>query len=267
MSAQIWKIMDQSLVWEVKPGQVHCDRIEFSGLHCDMIVQYGVREDGGLLLARQAYFPMLRTIPNDTHGTFCFDAKEVAPLLVKNAVQIVEYPRVIRIDGTLTVESDTKEGFSVMRRLFPSVDRRFAVERIRVCATEAVKLSVSLPNTFVHSYGRGTKGVYVATIAHTAPETFSLEIGDCIEFDVFYTARIANEKLLLPNGAEEELKRRARISALCDEALVLETGCEEIDVMTRFAKLRAGESIFETLTGNYHSPGGGPFYGAVIITC
>ena len=32
--------------------------------------------------------------------------------------------------------------------------------------------------------------------------------------------------------------------------------------MTRFAKLRAGESIFETITGKYHSPGGRSYYAA-----
>ena len=33
-------------------------------------------------------------------------------------------------------------------------------------------------------------------------------------------------------------------------------------MMTRFAKLRAGESFFDTFTGKYHSPGGGSYYAA-----
>jgi len=132
MSTQIWRIAEKALIWDVKPGQIHSDNIEMSGLYCDIIVTYGVRADGGLLLSRQCYFPMLRTIPNNTHATFCFDSKEIAPVLIKNGEPLIEYPRVISIDGTLMVESDTKEGVSVVRRLFPSVDRRFAVER--VCA-------------------------------------------------------------------------------------------------------------------------------------
>lgn len=262
MSTQIWRIEENALIWDVKPGQSHTDKLEMSGLYCDFLVTYSVRADGGLSLSRQCYFPMLRTIPNDTHATFCFNSGEIAPTLIKNGESLTEYPRTIRIDGALTVDSDTKEGVSVVRRLFPSADRRFAVERVRVQASEAVTLSVSLPNEFIHSYGRGTKGVYVSTIYHTAPETLSLEAGECAEFDVFYTSRIANEVMSLPNGAEEEQKRYSRVSALCDAALVLETGCEELDVMTRFAKLRAGESIFETLTGKYHSPGGQSYYAA-----
>ena len=70
MSEQIWRIAEKALVWDVKPGQIHSDNIEMSGLYCDIIVTYGVRADGGLLLSRQFYFPMLRTIPNNTHATF-----------------------------------------------------------------------------------------------------------------------------------------------------------------------------------------------------
>ncbi len=262
MSKQIWNINDKTLVWEVEQGELHRDTIEMSGLACDLIVQYGTREQGELFLSRQCYFPMLRTIPNNTHATFCFGVGETYPVLQKDGERVIEYPRRVRLDGILTVESETTVGCSVERRLFPSVDGRFAVERVRLHADEAVTLTLSLPNVFVHSYGRGTKGVYVSTIRHTAPERLSLAVGESAEFDVFYTARIANEPLPTPNGAEEEEKRRARVSALCDRQLVLETGCEKLDLMMRFAKLRAGESIFETLTGKYHSPGGGRYYAA-----
>ena len=263
MSEQIWRIDGQSLIWEVGSDQCHSDNIEMSGLYCDLIVQYGVREDGSLLLTRHFYFPMLRTIPNNTHGTFCFALREEdRPALVKNGVRVAEYPKRFVLDGVLTVESDTREGVSVTRRLFPSVDRRFAVERVRVRASEAASLTISLPNESVHSYGRGTKGVYVSKIFHTAPPQLSLSAEESVEFDIFYTSEIANEHLELPCGVEEETKRRARVSQLCDGALVLETGCSELDTMVRFAKLRAGESIFETLTGKYHSPGGHRYYAA-----
>lgn len=262
MAEQFWKIDNNALVWDVKAHPIHEDRIEMAGLYCATQYDYGVHEDGSLLISQAIYFPMLRTIPNNTHGTFCFAPKEERPLLQKNGEAIKEYPHTIRLDGILTVESSTGEGFSVERRFFPSADRRFSVERVRICAEESVTLTLSLPNEFVHSYGRGTKGVYVCTICHTAPESIVLAAGECVEFDIFYTARIANEKLSLPNGREEESKRRARVSALCDGSLILETDCEELDVMTRFAKLRAGESIFETMTGKYHSPGGRAFYAA-----
>ncbi len=262
MAEQIWKIEEKRLVWQVMSGQIHRDKIEMSGLYCDVIVSYGVKEGGGLLLSRQCYFPMLRTIPNNTHATFCFDVGELTPVLTKNGAPLTEYPRVIAFDGTLTVESDTTEGVYVTRRLFPSVDRSLMVERVSVRADLDGTFSLSYPKEFVHSYGRGTKGVYVCTMYHTAPEAFTLRAGECMEFDVFYTARIANESILLPSGAQEEGKRYARVRELCDQALVLDSGCEELDTMTRLAKLRAGESIFDTITGKYHSPGGCAYYAA-----
>ena len=90
-----------------------------------------------------------------------------------------------------------------------------------------------------------------------------LPAGESVEFAIYYTAAIANETLPPPDGRAELEKRMARVAALCDGALVLRTGNAELDTMTRFAKLRAGESIFETLTGKYHSPGGQAYYAAI----
>jgi hypothetical protein len=45
--------------------------------------------------------------------------------------------------------------------------------------------------------------------------------------------------------------------------LTLTTGNDLLDTMFRFAKLRAGESIFRTKGGDVHSPGGGSYYAAV----
>ena len=42
MSEQIWSIQEDALVWKIKPGQIHRDNIEMSGLYCDAIVEYGV---------------------------------------------------------------------------------------------------------------------------------------------------------------------------------------------------------------------------------
>ena len=196
MSEQIWKIEEKKLVWNVKSKQVHRDKIEMSGLYCDSIIEYGVYENGELFLSQCHYFPMLRTIPNNTHGTFCFALKEDRPFLMKSGERIAEYPRAFQLDGALTVENATTENFSVTHRFFPSVDSRFAVERIRIHAEKALELTLSLPNEFVHSYGRGTKGVYISTIFHTAPDVISLSSGESAEFDIFLD-RIGIEEVVL----------------------------------------------------------------------
>jgi len=114
----------------------------------------------------------------------------------------------------------------------------------------------------VHAYGRGTKGVYIARINHTAPEMICLSAGEETTYAIFYSADIAGQKHLLPDAMEELAARRERIAQLCDTSLVLDCENKELDIMARFAKLRAGESIFETLSGKFHSPGGRAYYAA-----
>ena len=264
MAKSFWSIENNTLVWRVADGEPHTDDIEMSGLRCDCIVSYGVKEDGSLALSQKCFFPALRTIPNNTHATYCFALGEDERVrLLRNGTPVREYPEVFRFDGVLTVESKTDGKARIVRRFFPSADLRFAVELVRITAEAAADWSLSAPAEAVHAYGRGTKGVYLSKIYHSAPDVMPLPAGESVEFAIFYTAVIANETLSLPDGRAELEKRMARVTALCDGALVLRTGNAELDTMTRFAKLRAGESIFETLTGKYHSPGGQAYYAAI----
>lgn len=264
MTKQIWNIVENSIVWDVEKGFSHHDNIEMSGLYCDYILAYGVNEDGTLAFTQNCYFPALRTIPNHTHATYCFHLEQSDRLaLLHNGEAVTEYAEKFIFNGVLTVKSKTNVGVVAEHVFFPSTDKRFAIEQIRLTAECDVELSASMPNEFVHSYGRGTKGVYINKICHNAPEAIKLSKGETMTFYVFYTAEIANENLPLPDGDEEFKKRLNRIAELCNNSLILETDNKTLDLMTRFAKLRAGESIFETLTGKYHSPGGHAYYAAI----
>jgi len=263
MAEQLWNIQNDSIVWKVKKGQVHSDDMEMSGFYADQIVYYGVKPDGSLSISQKCYFPTLRTIPNNTHATFCFSIEESQhPYLLKNGTAVTEYPTEFSFNGILSVKSNTDKGFNTLRQFFPASNSKCCIELVTVNATESVELSFSIPKTTVHSYGRGTKGVYVCRISRPALDTIRLESGYSITFPIFYTVNITNEELVLPDYEEELANRMNRVKALCDKALVLKTGNEELDTMTRFAKLRAGESIFETITGKYHSPGGHAYYAA-----
>lgn len=263
MTKQIWKLSDNTLYWQVEKGFCHRDDIEMSGLYADYIVYYGVKEDGKLYLSQKCYFPTLRTIPNNTHATFCFSLEESErPVFMRDGEVVHEYPVFFALDGTLKVNTVTDKGFTVSRCFFPATDSKCCYERVTVTAEKEVEISLSLPQKYIHSYGRGTKGVYVCEITHTAANKIYLEAGDSYAIDIIYFARKAKEALPIYNGRTEYERRMQRVKSLCDDALVLETGNAELDAMTRFAKLRAGESIFETATGKYHSPGGHAYYAA-----
>lgn len=262
MEQTIWDLQGNTLCFSVKKGQVHTDDLEMSGLYSDYIVSYGVKEDGTLHLTQSCFFPTLRTIPNNTHATFSVELGQRERVeFLQNGVPVLEYPRRFILDGTLTAECETENGLRITRRFFPASDSRCCVQRLTLCAGKDMTLS-PLPKSGVLCYRKGTKGVYVARLDHTLPETISLTAGEEQTFFVFYTANPANETPPLPDGERELEKRRERICALCDDALVLDSGNPTLDTMMRFAKLRAGESIFETLSGKFHSPGGRAYYAA-----
>lgn len=260
---QYWNITGNTIVWDTKNGDSHSDNLEMSGLYCSQIVYYGTKDDGTLSLSQKLFFPTLRTIPNNTHATFGFNIDQGTDIhFLRFGNIIAEYPENFTIDGTLTIQSRA-ENLKITRQFFPSTDRRFAVQIITLTAESDTEIQVSLNSPCTISCGRGTKGVYLCQIHHNAPSVISLRGGEKREIAVFYTALISGESFEIPQGAHELEKRYKRIEELCDGSLILDTGIPELDTMTRLAKLRAGESIFETLTGKYHSPGGERYYAAI----
>ena len=73
-----WTIQnDGSLQWNVDERSPHYDHIEMSGEYLSAVLRYGVNPDKSFRLERTIIWPMLRTIPNNTHGSltrrFAFD--------------------------------------------------------------------------------------------------------------------------------------------------------------------------------------------------
>ena len=66
-----WEIVPDStaIVWNVREGDSHRDHIEMSGLKISAVLRYGVEADGSFRLDRSIVWPMLRTVPNNTHGS------------------------------------------------------------------------------------------------------------------------------------------------------------------------------------------------------
>lgn len=264
MTEKIWDIENDHIVWSVKDGQCHFDDIEMSGLYADFIVKYGIREDGELFLSRHCFFPTLRTIPNNTHATYdVLFEEDSLPCLLINGQKAKEKPLKFTFDGILTVDCTTDCGIRVKHQLFPSTDLMFCLETVTVDAERDVCLTVSKPCTSVYSYGRGTKGVYTAKVHHSFPETVTLKAGESAQYAIWLYCDVGLSNSEIPDHEKELQKRRDRITELCDGALVLKSSVPELDVMARLSKLRAGESIFETLSGKFHSPGGYSYYAAI----
>ena len=84
-----------------------------------MIATYGVDEKGRPVLSRQLVFPMLRTIPNDTHANIIYTfGQDAEPLIKINNRPVNEQVNRFVLRGLLTIEStanninDQKRAFS-----------------------------------------------------------------------------------------------------------------------------------------------------------
>lgn len=71
-----WKYEENGIMRDVRNDKrlPHEDHMEMSGQKVSLIVRYGVKKDGSLILLRRLVWPMLRTIPNNTHASFMVDA-------------------------------------------------------------------------------------------------------------------------------------------------------------------------------------------------
>ena len=69
-AANRWVInSDGGITWKVDGNLPHEDHIEMSGLKVSTVLRYGVDEKGAFILNRSLVWPMLRTIPNNTHAS------------------------------------------------------------------------------------------------------------------------------------------------------------------------------------------------------
>ena len=104
-----WKIIESGTIrWTVKDSVLpHFDHIEMSGQQISTVLRYGVDENLDFQLERSLIFPMLRTIPNDTHASLMFrNATDITDMISVNGRTLqnetVEY---LELNGMLTVKS------------------------------------------------------------------------------------------------------------------------------------------------------------------
>ncbi|MCE9613825.1 MAG: hypothetical protein K8T26_06080 [Lentisphaerae bacterium] len=259
-----WRICGQGIEWDVAADArlPHEDHLEMSGQRVSLLVRYGVQADGGLALKRRLVWPSLRTIPNNTHGSFQRDiADEQVPYVETRDGRVIEHPVRFRLDGVLTVHSRTRCGLEIVREIFPTVETRAAMERITITNAGAQPVSLTIGNPETTTWGRGCNGVYAVESRMDKSGTSRLEPGGRLVIGWTLSARVVHEPCERLDVDAEFLRRRARVGALT-APLQLETGIPELDTAFHFAKIRAGESIFRTRGGLMHSPGGTAYYAA-----
>lgn len=268
---QRWHLnQDGGISWKIKSGdKAHSDHIEMSGLKVSTVVRYGVDDDGRFLLNRGMVWPMLRTIPNDTHASLMrkLGWNPLENVLINNA-QIKEQVRSISLDGTVEVESDlsTRQGVvGLTRILFPSTTQPMFCEKyvLENKANKAVTVEINqVKNVITTAAEKGVNGSYRIIQALNGATYTSLQPGQSVSFYAYTAGYKQGESEETPDIERELSKRQAFIQELWGK-LVLNTPDPVINTMFAFAKIRGAESIYDTACGLLHGPGGESYYAAI----
>lgn len=285
-TAQRWTIApgEHRIVWTPDAASIpHSDHIEMSGEQMAFVLRWGIRDDGSFREERSLVFPMLRTVPNNTHASLMYRmATDIPSMLGVNGMVLQEEcVDSLSIDGALTVRSRWAVGLmnigaardrrptpciEMTRRIFPSQSLPLMCERYTLRNIGSSTLCVSVPEfsqVVTTDPAKGVDGAYIIRCDLAGAGTRNLVPADSLCFDVVFQAYRSGEEPQHPDVAAEYADRMDFVRNIIDANLILETPDEVLDTEFRYAKLRASESIFKTRGGYMHAPGGESYYAAI----
>jgi len=261
-----WTLLKGNRIeWKVREGENHEDHIEMAGLQTAAVVYYGVR-NGRLLLDKKIVFPMLRTIPNNTHASLTVPFQDNKSLLIKvDGVEVDEYPLSFGLDGKLCVYSKTNSPLEIQRTLFSAVDKPVLIEQVKLVNTGSKPLQIDLTNKYSKFYSDPEKSVYGQYVVQALLRDSlvpKLEPLQSYQFNIVYEGKKITEPAYQYSPSYELGKREDFVKSLAGD-LILETPNDTINTAFAFAKIRATESIYDTKGGLMHGPGGLSYYAAI----
>lgn len=276
-----WKLMDSRAIrWQVDDNIPHYDHIEMSGEQMAVVLRYGVNTDGAFKLERSLIWPMLRTIPNNTHGSLMQrNATDFVPALVVDGLTLSnEKVKWLDLDGRLSVMSHFSIGqnfeeaienqpkVELIRTIFPSMKQAMLCERYTLKNISNTPISINIPkqrSEYSTAEDRGVDGVYsIVTKTSGYLGLIELQPQQEITFDVTIEAFKASDSESIV-GIESEEKTRIAFIDEVSSKLRFHSPDSILNRTFNFAKIRASESIFKTSDGYMHAPGGESYYAAV----
>ena len=258
---------DGSISWHIKGDIPHDDHIEMSGKRISCVLRYGVAADGSFHATRSLVWPMLRTVPNNTHASLIrrFGQDGFDMVMVNYKPIPPEVVSQISINGTLLVKSMAGKDLALTRQYFPSTTLPGYIEMYTIRNSSQKNCVVEIPtsgNTYFTDPAMGTEGRYALHVDVINQGSFTLKPNDAVSFSIFYSGFNANEQGT-PVDIENELAARMAFVHQMWNKLVLETPDTVLNRAFAFAKIRASESIFQTKGGAMHGPGGEAYYAAI----
>ncbi|MDD3063491.1 MAG: hypothetical protein PHX50_11800 [Massilibacteroides sp.] len=272
LAADRWSLLsDGGIQWVINKDVPHTDHIEMSGLQISAVLRYGVAADGSFMLNRSIVWPMLRTIPNNTHASLTRRYAWNIPEMITVNGQSLQGEKVksISLRGKIEVVSNFalahKGKVQLIRMLFPSVDTPVFCEKYSIKNTGDTPISIEIPSSQSEIRTDATKGVsgsYRLIAEITGQTNRIVKPGEEVVFYATFAGYQPNETPAQIE-VEKELQKRDELIAEFWSNLVLQTPDPVINTMFNFAKIRAAESIYKTKGGLMHGPGGESYYAAI----
>lgn len=269
---QYWNLdSNGGIVWHVASGESHYDHIEMAGKRVAVVLRYGVEPTGAFRLEKSMVWPMLRTIPNNTHASLMrrFAWNPLDAVTVNGRTLENERVSSISIRSALEVESQFDNGYhgswQLKRTYHPSTELPTLVERYVITNNGTKKLAIEIPEggfTAATDPRKGVTGSYSIQGTIQGAGVYELQPGDRLAFSAQITAVAPGEAAVAADADSEYAKRTEFVDGLM-QTLVLDTPDPVINKMMDFAKVRACESIFATKGGPLHGPGGESYYAAI----
>ena len=266
-----WSLGNENQIsWQPEKTESHQDHIEMSGKSVSVVLRYGV-QNGAFTLNKSMVWPMLRTIPNNTHASLMrrYGWNVLDMITVNGRAFTDEQVERISLKGILKVESKYDLGrrgqWKLVREYFPSPEHPALMECYSLINTGKTSLAIELPQIDQQSFTDPQKGVTGSFRIETRIDKsghFTLQPNDTLRFSASISAYPSDKESIQLNGSEEKKKREALVHELMNK-LVLETPDPIIDRMFAFSKIRGCESIYETKGGPMHGPGGESYYAAL----
>lgn len=134
-----WQIApDSSIVWQGNQGIPHQDHLEMSGKTVSVVLRYGIDSQGQFQINKSMVWPLLRTIPNNTHASLMrrYDWNTLDCITV-NGQSLLSGEKVqeIKIKGNLSVKSQAQGRggqWEIIREYFPSTENPAFMESYKI---------------------------------------------------------------------------------------------------------------------------------------
>ena len=272
MAQNRWAINPEGgITWTIDQRIPHEDHIEMSGQKVSTVLRYGIDANGAFVLNRSMVWPMLRTIPNNTHASLMrrFAWKVTDMIEVDGRSLINEKVENITLDGKMMVNSHFEQAkdkvVGLTRILFPSTTQPMFCEKyiLKNLSEKTIKVEVPSSTSVLQTDpNQGVDGSYKLVATLQGSTSRSLKKGEELTFSVFFIGYKPQEPEITPDIEKELAARQALVDELLGK-LVLNTPNATINTLFAFSKIRGAESIYLTKGGFMHGPGGESYYAAL----